>query len=194
MPAPDDPLSLLEDLISQATALGIKNPGAVVVSTVDAAGQPSSRQVLLKGLDQRGLVFYTNLESRKAIEIADNPRVSLNFYWREIGWQAIVLGVAEPVADEEADAYFASRDRGSQIGAWASRQSRPLLSRETLEREAAEVEGRFGDGEVPRPPFWSGFRVVAHRIELWHEREHRLHDRTVFELEEAGWRSYRVYP
>jgi pyridoxamine 5'-phosphate oxidase len=189
-----DPFARFAQLYQEALATGIKNPNAMTLSTVAPDGAPSSRQVLLKHFDRDGFVFYTNLESRKGRQIAANPRVSLNFYWREIDRQVIVEGRAEQVTAAEANAYFASRDRGSQIGAWASRQSRPLQSRTTLIAEVAEIEREYKGRKVPRPPFWSGFRVVPHYFEFWAEGAARLHDRFAFERTATGWRSRRLYP
>jgi pyridoxamine 5'-phosphate oxidase len=194
MPEPRDPFARFAQLYQQAIATGTKNPNAMTLSTVGSDGAPSSRQVLLKHFDGNGFVLYTNLESRKARQIAANPRVSLNFYWREIDRQVIVEGRAEPVTAAEANAYFASRDRGSQIGAWASRQSRPLQSRAVLAAEVADLEREYKGRRVPRPPFWSGFRVVPHYFEFWAERASRLHDRFAFERTKTGWRSRRLYP
>ncbi|HEX2466160.1 MAG TPA: pyridoxamine 5'-phosphate oxidase [Thermoanaerobaculia bacterium] len=194
MPERRDPFARFAELYRAAIASGIKNPNAMTLSTVGPDGAPSSRQVLLKHFDPDGFVFYTNLESRKARQIAANPRVSLNFYWREIDRQVIVEGRAEPVSAAEANAYFASRDRGSQIGAWASRQSRPLQSRSVLVGEVADLEREYQGRKVPRPPFWSGLRVVPQYFEFWAEGVDRLHDRFAFERTATGWRSRRLYP
>lgn len=190
----DDPVERFRALLERATGLDIKNPNAMVVSTVDPSGAPSSRQVLLKSFDDRGFVFYTNLESRKGRQLAENPKVSLNFYWRELGEQVSIEGTAQRVDDEEADEYFATRPRGSQLGAWASQQSRPLDSRAKLLADVAKLEAKYLLGSVPRPPHWSGFRVVPNRFEFWVEGRFRLHDRTVYEAEGDCWRSYKVYP
>jgi pyridoxamine 5'-phosphate oxidase len=170
------------------------DPNAMLVSSVDADGRPSARTVLLKSFDDQGFVFYTNYESRKGRQILANPNVSLHFFWRELERQVGIEGVAERVTDEEADAYFATRPRGSQLGAWASRQSRPMPSRATLLAEVAKVEARYLGRSVPRPPHWSGFRVVPRRFEFWVAGRFRLHDRTVFEREDGGWRSQKLYP
>jgi pyridoxamine 5'-phosphate oxidase len=173
-----------------------EEPNAMVLSTVGPGGRPSARVVLLKGFDARGFVFYTNLESRKGVELAARPAASLTFYFRPLHRQVRVEGLAEAVSEEEADAYFATRPRGSQVGAWASSQSAPLPSRATLESRVAEVEARHRDKPIPRPPHWSGFRLVPDRIEFWVGRENRLHEREVFTREgpSAGWTSQHLYP
>lgn len=189
-----EPFARFREFLSAAEATGMSNPNAMVLSTVGAEGQPSSRVVLLKGFDERGFVFYTNLESRKGREIAGNPKVSLSFYWRQLDKQAVVLGQAEPVSAEEADAYFATRPRGSQLGAWASQQSRPLPNRAHLVAEVAKLEARYLGRSIPRPPHWSGWRVIPHWIELWISGAFRLHDRTVYERIPEGWRVTKRYP
>ena len=193
-PAHDDPIERFRGFFEEAVACGIRDPNAMVVSSVDAEGRPSSRVVLLKDFDAEGFVFYTNLESRKGREIRANPDVSLSFYWRETGKQVVIRGRADPVSDAEADAYFATRARTSQLGAWASRQSRPLQSRAHLLARVAKYEARFLTGAVPRPPHWSGFRVVPSYIELWVAGAFRLHDRTLFEKTGDGWISRKLHP
>ena len=170
------------------------DPTAMVLATATGDGLPSARVVLLKGFDARGFVFYTNLESRKSTELRDNPRAALCFLWKSVGRQVRIEGMVERVADDEADAYFATRARDSQIGAWASDQSRPLASRAELERRVEEFAERFGDDRVMRPTHWSGFRVVPQRIEFWQERPSRLHDRWLFVLQRDGWRRERLFP
>ena len=189
-----DPIARFQEWFSQAVEAGLAEPTATAVATVDAQGRPSVRMLLMKGVDERGFVYYTNLESRKAREMAGNPSVALCFHWQPLELQVRVEGEAAGVSDEEADAYFSSRPRGSQVGAWASLQSRPLASREELEARIVETETRFGDGPIPRPPFWSGFRVVPRRVEFWSGRVARLHDREVFTREGDGWRVERLYP
>ncbi len=166
----------------------------MALATVSADGRPSTRMVLLKGCDGRGFVFYTNYTSQKGRELLGNPNASLCFYWKSLGRQVRVDGRAEPVSDAEADAYFASRQRGSQIGAWASEQSRPVDSRETLEERVRAVTAEYDGADVPRPPHWSGFRVVPDRIEFWTDRPNRLHDRQVFDRAVGGWREQRLQP
>lgn len=192
--AADDPFTAFAEVFEQAQAAGIRDPNAMVLGTVDADGQPSSRVVLLKSFDSRGFVFFTNLESRKGRELAGNPRVSLSFFWRELDRQVVILGRAEPVDADEADAYFASRPRVSQLGAWASRQSRELASRAQLLTAVAKFEARFLIGKVPRPSHWSGFRVVPHWIEFWAAGAFRLHDRKVFERVGKAWQTKRLQP
>jgi pyridoxamine 5'-phosphate oxidase len=167
----------------------------MTLGTASPEGRPSVRAVLLKGGDPRGFVFYTNLSSRKAEELARNPQAALCFHWKSLARQVRVEGVVEPVAAAEADSYFASRARDSRIGAWASDQSRPLDSRATLEARFADFSRQFVDMDrIPRPPNWSGFRLRPERIEFWQERPFRLHDRVVFVREGEGWRKGRLYP
>jgi pyridoxamine 5'-phosphate oxidase len=166
----------------------------MTLATTTPEGRPSARAVLLKGLDERGFVFYTNLESRKSKELFASPHAALCFLWKSLNRQVRVEGRVELVGDEEADAYFASRPRDSQIGAWASDQSQPLASRAELERRVEEFSRRFGEAQVPRPPSWSGFRVVPQRIEFWQERPFRLHDRLLFIREGKEWRRELLFP
>ncbi|MEW5703648.1 MAG: pyridoxamine 5'-phosphate oxidase [Pseudomonadota bacterium] len=189
-----DPIALFEKWFAEAKAAEPKNPDAMALATVDGDGMPSNRMVLLKGVDARGFVFYTNLESGKGGEVRENPRAALCFYWKTLDRQVRITGAVEPVSAAEADAYFATRDRLSQIGAWASRQSRPLEGRHELEKRIAEFTVKFGLGKVPRPPFWSGYRVVPRRMEFWSQAAFRLHDRLVYAREAMGWRVERLYP
>jgi pyridoxamine 5'-phosphate oxidase len=191
--ADTEPLSWFERWFAEAAASEI-DANAVIVATAAANGMPSARAVLLKGFDARGFVFYTNLESRKSLELADNPQAALCFLWKSLRRQVRVEGAVEPVSAAEADAYYASRARESRIGAWASDQSRPLPNRAVLEARVEEYTRRFGEGEVPRPPFWSGFRVAPRRVEFWQEQPSRLHDRWLFVREDGEWQRQRLFP
>lgn len=182
-----DPIALVRDALARAGAASPHDPTAAALATADGAGRPSVRIVLVKRVDERGLVFFTNRESRKGRELAANPRAALCFHWPALAEQARVEGPVQAVSDAESDAYFATRPRESQIGAWASRQSAPRESRESLERAAREVEARYAGREVPRPPFWGGYLLVPERIELWRSGEGRLHHRAVFIRGSAGW-------
>lgn len=185
---------LFREWLAEATQREPNDPTAMALATVGADGQPSARMVLLKGVDEQGFVFYTNLESQKAAELAANPRASLLFHWKSLRRQVRIEGTVTGVSDAEADAYFASRPRGAQIGAWASRQSRPLESRFALEKRVAEYTAKFGLGSVPRPAFWSGYRVTPERIEFWQDRPFRLHDRLLYTRVREGWRTDKLYP
>ncbi len=189
-----DPIARFEAWMAEAARGEPNDPNAVCLATATPDGRPSARMVLLKGVDARGFVFYTNLESRKGQELAANPFAALCFHWKSLQRSVRVEGAVEPVSAEEADAYYASRARGSRIGAWASRQSRPLEGRFALEKAVAEHTLRFGMGEIPRPAFWSGFRLIPARIEFWRDMPFRLHDRQVFHREGAGWRVEALYP
>jgi pyridoxamine 5'-phosphate oxidase len=191
-----DPLAVFRRWFSEASNSEELAEAMTLATTATTAanGAPTARMVLLKGFDARGFVFYTNLESRKSEELTGNPRAALCFMWKSLRRQVRVEGTALPVAPAEADAYFASRPRDSQIGAWASDQSRELESREVLERRVDLVARRFGAGEVPRPPFWSGFRIVPDRIEFWQERPFRLHDRWLYIRDGEAWRLQRLFP
>jgi pyridoxamine 5'-phosphate oxidase len=189
-----DPLALFDAWLADAAGSEPNDPNAMALATADAEGRPSVRMVLLKGRSPDGFVFFTNLESRKGGQLAANPAAALCFHWKTLRRQVRIEGPVERVGDAEADAYYASRPRGSRIGAWASRQSRPLASREELERAVAETEARFPGDDIPRPPFWSGFRVVPRRMEFWAERPFRLHDRIVFARAGSGWAAERQYP
>ena len=189
-----DPFALFDRWYAEARASEPNDSNAVALATVDAAGQPSLRMVLLKGHGPDGFVFYTNRESRKAGELAAVPRAALLFHWKSLRRQIRIEGVVTLATDAESDAYFASRGRDSQLGAWASDQSRPLDERATFEARYEAARARFGGGEVPRPPHWGGYRVTPHRIEFWQDREHRLHERRVFTRTASGWDEGLLYP
>ncbi len=190
----DDPYAIFAEWMAEATASEINDPNAMCLATCTPDGRPSARMVLLKGVDPRGFVFYTNLESRKGSELAANAHAALCFHWKSLARSIRVEGAVESVSDEEADAYYASRSRGSRIGAWASRQSRPLEGRFALERAVAEYTLKFGISEIPRPPHWSGFRVLPERIEFWRDMPFRLHERRVFSAVPGGWGVEALFP
>ncbi|KGQ17782.1 Pyridoxamine 5'-phosphate oxidase [Lysobacter dokdonensis DS-58] len=194
---PTDVLATFDHLFAQAAAVGEPDPTAMVVATADAQGRPSARTVLLKAHDARGFVFYTHLDGRKGRELQANPQAALLFHWPrvQLGVQVRIEGDVEIVADAEADAYFASRPRGSQLGAWASDQSETLASRETFEDRLADVERRFDGQPVPRPPRWSGFRIVPRAVEFWYGAQFRLHERHLHERGADGaWSVRMLYP
>jgi pyridoxamine 5'-phosphate oxidase len=191
----DDPLEQFLRWYQEAQGSGLRYPNAMAVATATADGRPSVRMVLLREVDERGFVFYTNLESRKGRELAENPRAALLFYWEPLERQVRIEGRVELVTSAEADAYFATRPKGSQISAWASRQSEPIDSREELERRRAEFAERFGSGPVPRPAYWGGYRVVPDTYEFWQGRPDRLHDRFRYERSADGiWVITRLQP
>jgi len=187
---------MFKDWYAEAAAAEDVYPDAASLATATPDGRPSVRMVLLKGWDERGVVFYTNLESRKGEELAVNPYAAICLYWKSIRRQVRIEGPAVQVSDDEADAYFASRDRQSRIGAWASRQSRPLEGPLELERAAAKYAAKYAVGTIPRPPFWSGFRVVPEVVEFWREKPFRLHERLVYRRadEAGGWTTQFLYP
>jgi len=191
---PNDPVALFEAWLAEAAAIEPNDPNAVALATVGRDGHPSVRMVLLKSVDSRGFVFFTNLESRKGRQLDENAHAALCFHWKSLRRQVRVEGAVTPVTTEEADAYFASRPRDSQIGAWASSQSRPLEGRFELEKRVAQFAVRFGLGRIERPAHWSGFRVAPERIEFWEERPFRLHDRLVYHRRDGGWATERLYP
>ncbi len=193
-PAKEDPVALFEAWMAEAAASEPNDANAVCLATATPEGRHSARMVLLKGVDTSGFVFYTNLESRKGEELTANPFAALCFHWKSLRRQVRVEGAVELVGAEEADAYYASRARGSRIGAWASRQSRPLEGRFALEKAVAEYTLKFGLGEIPRPPYWSGFRLLPARIELWRDMPFRLHERRVFHRVEQRWEMEMLYP
>lgn len=191
----DDPFALFDAWFAEARASEINDSNAMALATVDASGQPSVRMVLLKGHDLRGFVFYTNRESRKAQDLGEGSKAALLFHWKSLRRQVRIEGPVSRVSDAESDAYFASRGRDSQLGAWASEQSRPLADRATFEARFEEIRARFEGGDVPRPPHWGGYRVTPERIEFWLDREHRLHERRVFtRTSEGGWDEGLLFP
>ena len=191
---PDNPLALFEHWLQQVCAAQLPDPTAMTVATVDSNGQPYQRIVLLKHYDDQGMVFYTNLGSRKAQQLGDNPRISLHFPWHFLERQVMVLGEVEKLSPLEVLKYFSSRPRDSQIGAWVSKQSSRISARGVLEGKFLELKQKFQQGEVPLPSFWGGFRVKFHTVEFWQGGEHRLHDRFIYQREENGWSIDRLAP
>ena len=189
-----DPFVLFAQWFAEARETELNDSNAMALATADAKGRPSVRMVLLKGFDARGFVFYTNGESRKADELAANPQAALLFHWKSLRRQVRIEGPVSRASAEESDAYFASRSRESQLGAWASDQSRPLDRRDTFEARVLEMQRRFEGQPVPRPPHWGGYRVAPDRIEFWLDRAHRLHERRLFVREGAEWREGLLYP
>ena len=192
----NDPFGLFGEWLKEAEQSETNDPNAMALATADEEGLPNVRMVLLKGFDERGFVFYTNFESQKGQEILGTMKAALGFHWKSLRRQVRVRGLVEEVSKADADAYFASRPRDSRIGAWASQQSRPLESRFALETAVAMYTARYAIGEVPRPPYWSGFRVRPLSIEFWHDRPFRLHDRVVFRRasQDSSWTKARLYP
>ena len=190
----DSPFTQFGAWFEDAAAREINDPNAMALASVSATGRPSVRIVLMKGFDTSGFVFYTNTQSRKGGELLANPFCALTFHWKTLERQVRIEGTASLVGDHEADEYYHSRPRGSQIGAWASDQSRPLPDRPTLEARVAEVESRYPEGEIPRPPHWTGFRVVPERVEFWQGMPYRLHDRLIYERAGDAWTNFRLFP
>ena len=189
-----NPLQLFREWLSVAEESGVHEANAIALATASPEGVPSVRMVLLKGVDEHGFVFYTNYESRKAGELEANPRTGFCIHWPVLERQIRVTGAVSRVSEEESFAYFDSRGRGSRIGAWASKQSRPLPERSELEGRVREMKERFGNGPVPLPPFWGGYRIVPDTIEFWQGRADRLHDRLVFTRTDGSWKTARLYP
>ncbi len=190
----DDPFTLFDTWYAQARESEPNDPNAVALATADSDGRPSVRMVLLKGHGPDGFVIYSNRESRKAGDLTANPQAALLFHWKSLRRQVRIEGAVTLASDAESDAYFASRGRDSQLGAWASDQSRPLDSRETFEARFADVAARFEGGDVPRPPHWGGYRVVPSRIEFWQDRAHRLHERRLFVRDKDSWNEGLLFP
>ncbi len=190
----DDPFTLFDTWYAQARESEPNDPNAVALATADSDGRPSVRMVLLKGHGPDGFVIYSNRESRKAGDLAANPQAALLFHWKSLRRQVRIEGAVMLASDAESDAYFASRGRDSQLGAWASDQSRPLDSRETFEARFADVAARFEGRDVPRPPHWGGYRVVPSRIEFWQDRAHRLHERRLFVRDKDSWNEGLLFP
>lgn len=191
---PDDPIALFEQWLSQACEAKLPDPTAMTVASVDEQGQPWQRIVLLKHYDAQGMVFYTNLGSRKALQLAHNPRISLHFPWHYLERQVMVLGEVEKLSPLEVLKYFHSRPRDSQIGAWVSKQSSRISARGILEGKFLELKQKFQQGEVPLPSFWGGYRVKFHTVEFWQGGEHRLHDRFIYQRDHDGWKIDRLAP
>ena len=189
-----DPFALFDQWYAEAREAEPNDPGAMTLATADATGQPSARIVLLKGHGPDGFVFYTNEQSAKGGQLAANPKAALLFHWQSLRRQVRAEGAIERVSDVEADTYFATRGRDSQLGAWASDQSRPLDDRATFETRFEAMKQRFEGGDVPRPPHWGGYRVIPERIEFWIDREHRLHERRLFTRSGDGWSEGLLYP
>jgi len=189
-----EPYEQFRRWFAEAEATEPNDPNAMAIASVGADGQPSVRMVLLKDADERGFVFYTNYESRKGRQLQETRKAALLFHWKTVGRQVRAEGPVETVTAAEADAYFATRHRSSQIGAWASQQSRPLESRFELEKRVAAYAAKYAIGAVPRPPYWSGFRIVPDRIEFWENKPFRLHDRLVYHRVGDGWTTEKLYP
>ena len=189
-----DPIVLFRDWYQEAINAGITDPSIMTLATVDGEGNPAARIVLLKSFDENGFVFYTNYQSRKGMDLEKHPRAALVLYWRETGQQVRIEGITEKVPASASDRYFESRPRGSQLGAWASEQSREIPSKAHLDESLKRWESEFRDQPVPRPPYWGGYRVIPDKIEFWSEREDRMHERMLFEKTEQGWVFKKLAP
>jgi len=189
-----DPISALRAWLDEARAAGVVFPEAAALATADAEGRPAVRHVLMKGVDELGLAFYTNRESRKGRHLAENPNAAIALYWRELDRQVTAGGPVAPMSDEDSFAYFRSRPREARIGAWASQQSRPVASREALDAAFAELDARFPGDDVPLPPHWGGYRLEPETFEFWKGREHRLHDRFRYTRDRDAWLLERLWP
>lgn len=195
IPVRNNPVIHFDEWFAEATATGMRDPNASSLATADASGMPSARAVLLKGHDARGFVFYTNMESDKSRDLRANPQACMNFHWPLLGRQIRINGPVERVSDDEADAYFATRPRESQVGAWASDQSRPMAQWTDFQDRLREFEHRFAGGKVPRPPHWSGWRILPARVEFWREGDFRLHERLIYLADgKGGWTTKMLYP
>jgi pyridoxamine 5'-phosphate oxidase len=189
----EEPIAQLGAWLAEARE-AVAQPDVMALATADADGRPSARMVLLRGVDRRGVSFFTNRDSRKGRELRENPRAAAVVHWWELGRQVRLEGAVEELSEVESTAYWATRPRGSQIAAWASHQSEPLSGRDELDARVAEAEARFAGGDVPLPPFWGGYRIVPERVELWQHRDSRLHDRVRYERTAGGWRRERLAP
>ena len=191
-----DPFALFDLWMSEAETAEVNDPNAMSLATIDDKGLPDVRMILLKGSDARGFVFYTNEDSTKGVQLNSNPKAAICLHWKSLRRQVRARGIIEPVSSEEADAYFATRSRDSQIGAWSSRQSRPFAGENDLEEAIKQNQERFGEGEVPRPPFWKGYRIRPLEIEFWFDQNFRLHDRILFTRDhiESPWQKQRLFP
>lgn len=189
-----NPFSIFRDWYQEAIDAGIQDPTIMTLATVDGDGKPAARIVLLKSFDEMGFVFYTNYQSRKGMDLERNPRAALVFHWRETGQQVRIEGFTEKVPASASDRYFKSRPRGSQLGAWASEQSREIPSKSSLGRSLKKWEAKFQNQPVSRPPYWGGYRVIPDNIEFWSDRENRMHERIIFEKTDQGWVSKRLAP
>jgi pyridoxamine 5'-phosphate oxidase len=194
IPTTTNPIALFQTWFDEAHHCGLSEPDAMTIATATKQGIPSTRIVLLRHVDEHGFVFYTNLTSKKGTELQENPYVSLNFHWMPLKKQVRVEGIAQQVSDEEADRYFANRVRGSQISAWASKQSEEIEYSEAFAERVENITQQYAEQPLPRPPFWSGFRIVPYQIEFWQERPFRMHEREIYQKTIQGWEVGKYYP